>query len=147
MSEERLTHLIYTSRSSPGFDARELKSILQASRGNNARRGVTGMLLAAGDNFFQVLEGDEATLQPLFATIMADPRHAGVTMIIQEPIASRAFGDWTMGFAEVAPEELASLEGASDASNSERVLDELKPGRAKKILTAFARGGWRSRLD
>lgn len=147
MSEERLTHLIYTSRASRDFDTGTLKSILQASRGNNARRGVTGMLLAAGDTFFQVLEGDEVTLEPLFSTIKADPRHDGVTMIIHEPIANRSFGDWTMGFAEVAPEELASLEGASDASQSERVLDGLKPGRAKKILTAFAEGRWRSRLD
>lgn len=147
MSEETLAHVIYTSAVAPGLDTTQLESILRASRVNNARRGLTGMLLAAEGTFFQVLEGDQATLRPLFAIIKADARHSGVTMIIQEPIAARTFGDWTMGFAEISPVELANIDGLSDFFKTGGVLSGLQPGRAKKILTAFAQGRWRNRLD
>lgn len=104
------------------------------------------MLLYTSGNFFQVLEGDDATLTELFAIIASDPRHKSVTKIIHEPIAQRVFGDWTMGFAEVAPSELASIEGLSDFFQQGDSLTNLQPGRAKKMLSAFAQGRWRARL-
>jgi len=146
MNEDRLSHLIYSSTALPGLEPSALASILQVARGNNARQGVTGMLLFAAGTFFQVLEGDDAALQSLFATIKADPRHGNVTMIINEPIAGRVFGDWTMGFAEMDARELEHLEGVSDFFQQDNPLDGLRPGRARKVLTAFAQGRWRARL-
>jgi hypothetical protein len=51
-----------------------------------------------------------------------------------------------MGFAEVAPSELASIEGLSDFFQQGESLTNLQPGRAKKMLSAFAQGRWRARL-
>ena len=146
MSPDKLTHLIYTSAATPQFDPAELKTILQLARSRNAQRSVTGMLLYTSGSFFQVLEGEEATLAELFAIIAADPRHKSVTKIIQEPIARRAFGDWTMGFAEADPSELEAIEGLSDFFQAGDSLANLEPGRAKKMLSAFAEGRWRARL-
>ncbi|MBC7878817.1 MAG: BLUF domain-containing protein [Anaerolineales bacterium] len=147
MNSANLTHLIYTSVASPQLDASDLKQILQVARSNNSQSSVTGMLLYISNSFFQILEGDEATLIDLFKIISADPRHVNVTMIIQEPIAERAFGDWTMGFSEVAPSELEEVEGLSDFFQKGDSLTNLQPGRAKKLLSAFAKGRWRARLD
>ena len=146
MGTAKLTHLIYTSAATPGLDPADLKTILQTARSRNAQRFVTGMLLYTSGSFFQVLEGDEATLMALFAIIAADPRHKSVTKIIHEPIAQRAFGDWTMGFAEIDPSELARIEGFSDFLQQGDSLTNLAPGRAKKMLSAFAQGRWRARL-
>lgn len=146
MNPDKLTHLMYTSAAAPGLDPSDLKAILQVSRSKNAERAVTGMLLYTSGSFFQVLEGDDATVTELFAIIVSDPRHTRVTKIIHEPIAQRAFGDWTMGFAEVAPSELASMEGLSDFFQQGESLANLQPGRAKKMLSAFAQGRWRARL-
>ena len=146
MNPVKLTHLIYSSAAGPEFDPADLKTILQLARVKNSRLSVTGMLLYSSGSFFQVLEGDEATVTELFATIAADPRHKSVTKIIHEPIEQRDFGDWTMGFAEVDPSDLASIEGLSDFFQQGDSLTSLQPGRAKKLLSAFAQGRWRAHL-
>jgi len=105
------------------------------------------MLLYSVGSFFQVLEGEEATLLELFAIIATDPRHRNVTKIIQEPIARRVFGDWTMGFSALEPAELSGIEGFSDFFQQGISLTNLQSGRAKKLLWAFAQNRWRARLD
>ena len=104
------------------------------------------MLLYISGSFFQVLEGDEVTLEKLFAHISLDPRHKNVTKIIQEPIAQRDFGDWTMGFSDGNPSELKMIEGLNDFFRQGNSLTTLEAGRAKKLLSAFAQGRWRARL-
>lgn len=146
MNPIHLTHIIYTSTAATEFDPAALDGILQRARRTNAERSVTGMLLYTAGSFFQVLEGEEATLAEMFARIAADPRHRGVTKIIEEPIAQRAFGDWTMGYLEVTSSDLESIEGFSDFFQQGNSLVDLPPGRAKKLLTAFAQGRWRAQL-
>lgn len=146
MNPEKLTHLIYTSAATKEFDPSALKTILKLARSNNAQRSVTGMLLYTSGSFFQVLEGEEATLMELFAHIALDPRHESVTKIIHEPIAQRSFSDWTMGFLEGDTSELEMIEGLNDFFRQGNSLTNLESGRAKKLLSAFAQGRWRARL-
>jgi hypothetical protein len=147
MSSESLKHLIYTSSAREVFALAELTRILESARSGNAKRGVTGMLLHSEGSFFQVLEGEEETLDSLFTAIEADSRHKLVTKIIDEPIAQRDFADWTMGFAEASAAELMSVEGLSDFFQDGNSLASLQPGRAKKLLSAFADGRWRRRFE
>jgi hypothetical protein len=142
MHSERLKHLIYTSAAVASFDPPALKAILDLARARNEKRSVTGMLLYSEGSFFQVLEGDENTLNELFAAIAADSRHKRVTKIIDEPIARREFADWSMGFVEAAHDELTSVEGLCDFFQGGNSLANLQPGRAKKLLSAFADGRW-----
>jgi len=143
----KLTHLIYTSAAAPGTSPTDLRTILAAARAKNAQLSITGMLLHTSGSFFQVLEGEESTVKDLYSSISSDPRHLNVTRIIQEPIARRAFGDWKMGFSEIEPSELASITGASDFFQNGDSLASLLSGRAKKLLSAFAQGRWRNRLE
>lgn len=143
---DALAHLIYTSAAAPGFDPSSIDGILRTARKRNAELSITGMLLYIGGSFFQVLEGEEPTLLALFATISSDPRHDRVTKIIQEPISRRAFGDWTMGFSEIDPSEIEKMDGLNDFFHEGQVLESTTPGRAKKLLEAFANGRWRARL-
>lgn len=138
---------MYCSTAIAELSPHDLRAILKVSRNRNSQHCVTGMLLYASGSFFQVLEGDEATLTELFDLIASDWRHKNVTKIIHEPIAQRAFGDWTVGFAEIDVSELAHIEGLSDFFQQGNSLTNLQPGRAKKILTAFAQGRWRARLE
>lgn len=147
MNVDKLTHLMYCSTAIAGLSPPDLRAILKVSRSRNSHLSVTGMLLYTSGSFFQVLEGDEATLTELFTLIVSDRRHKNVTKIIHEPIAQRAFGDWTMGFAEIDASELAHIEGLSDFFQQGDSLTNLQPGRAKKLLTAFAQGRWRARVE
>ena len=146
MNPEKLTHLIYTSAATKEFNPSDLKTILHLARSKNAQRSVTGMLLYTSGSFFQVLEGEEATLMELFAHIALDPRHESVTKIIHEPIAQRSFSDWTMGFLQSDTAELEMIEGLNDFFRQGNSLTNLESGRAKKLLSAFAQGRWRARL-
>jgi len=143
---DTLTHLIYASTASRRFDTEELLVLLQNARAANALRGVTGMLLYEDLNFFQVLEGLESVVTPLFTKIAADKRHNGVALIIREPIAERSFGDWTMSFSKITREELGTIEGLNDFFGKNSVFSQLDSGRAKKLLAAFQSGRWRRKI-
>lgn len=139
-----LVHLIYCSTASAAFDESQLAALLGRSRANNARLGISGMLLYVEGSFFQVLEGAERDVAGLYARISADQRHHRVVQIIHESIARRDFGDWTMGFSATTRDEAATLLGENDFFGASSCLSELGPGRARKLLQAFRAGHWRS---
>lgn len=140
-----LSHCIYSSVQAHAMDHAQLAALLANARLVNAHLGVTGMLLHVDDTFFQVLEGEDAVVRALFEKIGTDPRHLGVTRIIHESLHSRRFANWTMGFASLSSQELASLVGVNDFFTEASCLTALGEGRAKKILEAFSRGRWRNR--
>ena len=147
MNVNKLTQLTYCSAAIPELSPADLRAILESARRRNSELSVSGMLLYISGSFFQILEGDEATVPGLFALIASDRRHKNTTVIIHEPIAQRAFSDWTMGFAEIDASELAHIEGLNDFFQSGDSLTKLQPGRANKLLTAFTQGRWRARLQ
>jgi hypothetical protein len=140
----RTIRCIYASRATPGFRETELPRILETSRANNAAVGVTGMLLYVDGNFFQVLEGDEAAVTAIFERICRDTRHGRVTQIIREPVFERDFPEWTMGYARVGIEEVQLHVGENDFFTAATCIEQLNPGRARKLLAAFRQGRWRS---
>jgi hypothetical protein len=139
---QALIHHIYTSAAQGMSDSEALQRILVQSRRNNAPLGITGMLLHTAGSFFQILEGSPEAVTALFTRIAADPRHQRITTIIREPIPRRAFPDWTMGFAEISPPELARLIGSNDFFGNRQCLSALDQGRSRKLLAAFAQGRW-----
>lgn len=94
-----LYRLAYCSRNAvpTGADfAAEMRRILDVSRRNNARIGVTGALLFNHDCFGQVLEGERAVLETLFETIETDERHCETVALQFEAVPERGFGPWSM---------------------------------------------------
>src|SRR3954449_9412214 len=74
-----------------------LGEIFATARRNNKRQDVTGALMISDDSFVQVLEGDEATVRALFATIAEDRRHQHVTLLDALDVeGGRVFGCWAM---------------------------------------------------
>jgi hypothetical protein len=144
---ESLIHLIYASTAVGTPDDTLLADVLRASRQNNARVGVTGMLLYTGGSFFQVLEGPAEAVDRAFATIAADERHQRAVMIIRERIPRRAFGEWSMGYATATARELGTTMGMNDFFLQASCFERLDGGRAKKLLAAFRGGRWRRQLD
>lgn len=137
-------HCIYASKASPDFRESELPQLLQEARTNNAAAGITGMLLYVEGNFFQVLEGEEAVVGPVFDRICGDTRHGRVTQIIREPIFERDFPDWTMGYARADFREVETYIGENDFFTTATCLTKMTPGRARKLLAAFGKGRWRA---
>lgn len=100
-----LIQLLYVSSATEPLDAAGLARILESAvRLNNANQ-ITGMLLYAGGNFMQVLEGEEAKVIATFERIAQDARHHNLIELMREPAAARDFSRWFMGFRQLGIED------------------------------------------
>lgn len=109
-------YTVYSSAASHALSDEELNALLTASRRNNRRDNVTGLLLYVEGNFFQVLEGSEAKVQALYERIRLDPRHSQVVHLVSGYHPMRQFAGWTMAFRRAARSEVeAELPGFTDA--------------------------------
>lgn len=92
----RMLQMIYVSSATAAAERRDIEPILAASRRNNSRHGITGLLYADGKRFLQVLEGPQDAVEAAFARIKADPRHNAVVTLSRRSIEAREFGEWAM---------------------------------------------------
>ncbi len=111
-----LVHLLYASRCAVPLNAVLVNSLLEKSRANNPRLGITGILCFSEDLFIQVLEGGRDEVCELFNAIVRDDRHRNVRILIYEEIPERRFGGWTMGQVNIAKVNAALILKYSEKS-------------------------------
>ncbi|MEG8046966.1 BLUF domain-containing protein [Sphingomonas aerolata] len=97
-----MQRLLYISTSRSRVTQPVIDEILRVSRRNNAAAGVTGLLIAGGNRFLQVLEGDDLAVSRTFDRIQRDDRHFAMVQLAKQTITERSFGSWAMGFASGA---------------------------------------------
>ena len=88
---------------------RDLKALLVQSDANNARLGISGVLLHYDSTFLQVLEGEEQVVRHLLERIGRDPRHAGMDVIFTHNQYRRVFQDWSMAMINMTTEDFDSI--------------------------------------
>ena len=118
--------LIYvsTARGSMGDD--RLADLLTQCRRNNARWDVTGLLIYAGGNFIQALEGDERIVCDLYATIRKDERHDNVRRVLTNCASYRDFPDWWMAYQRISGAEMlpnGSIDTVRERCRLDRLLE------------------------
>jgi hypothetical protein len=113
-------HIIYLSESSSEWTKEDLHKLLIKSRHNNHSAGISGMLIYKQHWFAQILEGPDAHVRRLFATISADPRHHHVEILASGPIDQRDFPDWSMGFHDLNETDVLGMYG--DKKDLGRIL-------------------------
>src|SRR5512137_1543946 len=97
-----LVRLLYASRAAEPLTGPVVDSILEQSRANNPKAGITGVLCFSDDLFIQALEGGRDEVCELYNTIVRDRRHLNVRILSFEEIRERRFGNWTMGQVNLA---------------------------------------------
>lgn len=97
-----LVRCLYASRIPKAQSAATLRAILESSRKNNTKYGITGVLVATSDSFIQVLEGGRTQVCDTYNHIAQDKRHSNVTILSFEEITQRSFEGWSMGEVSVA---------------------------------------------
>jgi hypothetical protein len=107
--------LVYISTAREPISETMLESILEASRRNNTRNGITGLLVAGGRRFLQALEGPEQAVLEAFARIKADPRHHAFVLLTGRSVEKRTFGEWAMAFERGDDADEAGLHATVDA--------------------------------
>ena len=91
-----MLQLVYVSSVTPNAANADPAAILAASRTNNRRDAITGLLYSDGTRFLQALEGPEETVEAAFERIRQDARHRAIVLLSRRTIEAREFGDWAM---------------------------------------------------
>jgi hypothetical protein len=134
-----MIYLLYVSSATRLLSEAELIELLQKARTNNARDGITGMLLYRDGNFIQVIEGEESVVLALHEKIVNDPRHTNIITLLKRPLTERMFGDWTMGFRNLNKESEETLPGFSRFLAATQIPENLNQNaeRVYKLLLSF----------
>lgn len=106
-----MIRLTYASSANEEWHPEDLLKLLKQCRTNNGAKNVTGILLYSNGTFFQVLEGEEETVESIYKKIEKDPRNHNCTVIEKQPITERAFPYWSMGFEKINIKELSKMDG------------------------------------
>jgi len=141
-NEYPFVQIAYTSSAGSCFDKAELDTLLQGARDNNAKIGVSGVLLYDNGSFFQIIEGPPNVTESLYEHIQKDPRHDHVVLVVRRSIKQRNFANWSMGFVREVT-TLAEQPGYVDFFHGHNSLDlEGDSALVRKILEKFKRGLW-----
>jgi hypothetical protein len=135
-----LISLTYVSSESRPMTDQDLMDILNTARSFNPTKDITGMLLYRQGYFIQALEGEEEDVTALYGKIVQDERHTNVLLVAKEPIKSRSFSKWSMGFQNLDKLDPEFYKAHRDVLNA--LLDDdafaKAPSRAHKLLQLFA---------
>ena len=100
MSARPLVAKTNISQSKLDWTDESIDQLLERSKQNNATREITGAMIYANGYFMQLIEGPESTVNALYSTIEADPRHDVLSLLHDQEIESRHFSDWAMEYRD-----------------------------------------------
>lgn len=124
--------LLYVSNTDRYTNPRDIAEILRVSRINNAKLGVTGILLHLDGSFMQVLEGGKETVLTLYSKIRENSRHWNVQILLTRE-GPAVFNDWSMGFHRLTGRD-AESQGAFAITKA--ALDrKLNPAQGLEVMT------------
>ena len=133
--ERALRQIVYFSTAAAQQDAASIARIAAPSLKLNMRDDITGLLVAGGHRFLQVIEGESRLAETTLSRIRRDRRHVGVTVLVDRPIARRTFPVWTVSFSG-EPEfgDFATL-----AEMLDMLRARVKDREARNQIDCFAR--------
>ena len=101
----------YISEFTLDLSAAEIDEITRRSIENTGRDGITGVLVASGRLFFQLLEGPDEMVDACYARILRDTRHGRVHLIGSEQgDLRRLCPDWAMNKLDLSQETESRFE-------------------------------------
>ena len=128
-----ILQLVYISTMRVPAGAEACEAILAASRRNNARDKVTGLLVVGTNRFLQLLEGPPAAVRAAYARITADDRHYAPVILSERTAETRDCPDWHMGYVPGAADKRDTLQ-----SLVERLAAPITDRNVRAQFTGFA---------
>lgn len=126
--------LTYISTVRRGGAAVDVDAILAKSRRNNARHGITGILVFDGVRFLQALEGAPEDVRATYARIRDDERHRAPVILSEREVAHREFGKWDMACERVRATGSVGLIETVDA-----LVGSLADKNMRALFSSFVR--------
>ena len=109
--------LLFVSTLAAGTPADVVTGITSQARVNNGRSGITGLLVFDGEDFAQLMEGDEQVVRSVSDRMMSDPRHDRMEVVYAQNVSTpRRFPTWRLGYLvlnlmEFGPHSLRGMRG------------------------------------
>ncbi len=82
---------------------RGVLDVLTDAKSLDGDLNLSGAIALSGTSYFQVLEGEFATVEATLARIQTDPRHDGIKVVSRRPIACRSFKAWSLAYPAILP--------------------------------------------
>ncbi len=145
--KENLTltyQIAYVSHSKTRLDEVLLSDILTASKQNNTRDDICGVLMYHDRLFFQVLEGERTLVKNCYRRILRDSRHSAISLMWEGEAETRAFASWAMGYAGPddvglhSGNQLASLADLNSREHTTANIDNIALQLARDIFRRFS---------
>jgi hypothetical protein len=139
-----LKRINYISSFVQDMSADELEELASQAAKKNAENDITGVLMAKGGVFFQIIEGPEENIDRLFTSILKDPRHKKIiTLGIQIGDLKRLFPNWHMkeiNLDTTTSERLQPVKAIIDAVHAQSAIIET-------LTETLAASAWEELLD
>ena len=111
-----MRRLIYMSTACRQPNQAMLDRILLDAREYNSKIGVTGILVAHGPKFLQVLEGEPSEVETVMSRVCRSEKHSGIITLVDETVTTRLFPDWSMGYERLGTTQ--EIEGFQTIANA-----------------------------
>jgi len=134
-------HLIYISEAKHSFSEQEMEELMKVSQRNNKTVEVTGLLVAKGKVFLQLLEGAKTSVKHIYKKIILDERHVACEILSETTSHRRLFPTWRMGLLSGSDLEKKSseiLQFLKDQSLSANLNSNDGNKTALRILSSFS---------
>lgn len=139
-----LKRINYISNFTKDMSDEELEELAKQAAIKNAEKDITGVLMAKGGVFFQIIEGPEENIDALFSNILKDPRHEKIiTLGVQLGDLKRLFPNWHMkeiNLDTTISERLQPVRAIIDAVHAQSAIIE-------NLTEALAMSAWAELLD
>ena len=87
---------MYMSHAVTPFSRDDIAALALLGQRENARHGITGVLVYTDGHFLQLVEGPRDDIGQLKSNLQRDGRHENITDLIDEPVERRLFEGWTL---------------------------------------------------
>ncbi len=109
-----MRQIVYFSTATGRQDAQTIAALLAVSRDFPGGEKVTGLLVAGGHRYLQVIEGPALTVEALMEAIRHDHCHVGLTVLVNRKISARSFAGGMAYFDEPDLGDFATLKQLID---------------------------------
>lgn len=131
-----MIRIFYLSHAACLMSEEQVQDILATAHRNNARAGVTGVLVHMGGLFAQILEGPEHAVLRLYVKIAEDRRHSDCRIVHISPANERMFQKWSMGIIRSSPlefQKIMDLKALRQETVSAKVFTDAMGGFVRKL--------------
>ena len=112
-------YLSYVSEQAHAQTDEDLELLLNQARENNARLGITGMLIYYEGLYIQFLEGEEKKIEKLYEKIVQDVRHPRILQLDSGYNNERQVGEGSRAFEKLSPKEAQEITGFNELKKKE----------------------------